>query len=223
MTVSAIIVAGGSSRRMGFDKLSADLAGRSVLSHSLAAFQACDLINEIILVGTSDPLSESSPPKLRAVVPGGAERHLSVAAGLEAVSSDATHIAVHDGARPLISPAAISLCVEAACQHRAASLAHPIADTLKRATENSPPAVSDSVSRENLWAMETPQVFDADLLRKAYQKILTSNALVTDEVSAVENLGHSVVLVENPSPNPKVTFPTDIPLCVALLSLKTED
>ena len=107
MKVSTIIVAGGSSRRMGFDKLAADLAGRSVLSHSLAAFQNCERIDELILVGSNDPLSENPPPKLHATVPGGAERHLSVAAGLDAVSPDATHIAVHDGARPLITPAAI--------------------------------------------------------------------------------------------------------------------
>ena len=218
MKVSAIIVAGGSSRRMGFDKLAADLNGFSVLTHSLAAFQVCEQIDEIILVGSNDPLSEDPPAKLRITIPGGAERHLSVAAGLEAVSPDATHIAVHDGARPLITRAAISLCIEAAVEHKAASLAHPITDTLKHATGESPPTVTDSVSRDNLWAMETPQIFDAILLREAYQKILADNALVTDEVSAVESLGHPVVLVENPSPNPKVTFPTDIPLCEALLN-----
>ena len=217
MKVSAIIVAGGTSRRMGFDKLAADLDGRSVLSRSVAAFQDCEQIDEIILVGSNDPLSENPPPKLRTTVPGGAERHLSVAAGLEAASPDATHIAVHDGARPLINPAAITLCIEAAAKHKAASLAHPITDTLKRATKETPPTVIDSVSRDNLWAMETPQIFEATLLRRAYQKILADNALVTDEVSAIESLGHPVVLVENPSPNPKVTFPSDIPLCEALL------
>ena len=82
MKVSAIIVAAGSSRRMGFDKLAAEIAGQSVLSRSLAAFQACDAIDEIVLVGSLSPLSENPPAKLRCVVPGGAERHLSVAAGL---------------------------------------------------------------------------------------------------------------------------------------------
>jgi 2-C-methyl-D-erythritol 4-phosphate cytidylyltransferase len=223
MKVSAIIVAGGSSRRMGFDKLAADLAGRSVLSHSLAAFQDCEEIAEMILVGSNDPLSENPPTKLKTTVLGGAERHLSVAAGLDAISADTTHIAVHDGARPLITPAAITICIKAAATHQAASLAHPITDTLKRATDQTPPTVTDSVSRDNLWAMETPQIFEAALLREAYKNILATDAVVTDEVSAVENLGHKVVLVENPSPNPKVTFPADIPLCEALLSLKTEN
>lgn len=218
MKVSAIIVAGGSSRRMGFDKLAADLAGRSVLSRSISAFQACPQVSEIVLVGSNEPLSENPPIKLKATVPGGSERHLSVAAGLEAISADATHIAVHDGARPLIAPLAISMCIEAAAQHRAAALAHRITDTLKRATNDAPPVVTDSVSRDHLWAMETPQSFEASLLREAYQKTLANHSLVTDEVSAIESLGHPIVLVENPSPNPKVTFPADIPLCEALLS-----
>lgn len=225
MKVSAIIVAAGSSRRMGFDKLAADLAGRSVLSHSLAAFQACAQIEEIILVGSPDAFSENAPTKLRTTVPGGSERHHSVAAGLAAVASDATLIAVHDGARPLITPAAISRCIDSAREHGAASLAHRITDTLKRSSagdHDNPPSVAESVSRENLWAMETPQIFSADLLRRAYQQILDAGQLVTDEVSAVQAIGQRVILVENSQPNPKVTFPADINLCEALLGLKPE-
>jgi len=221
MKVSAIIVAAGSSRRMGFDKLAAEIAGQSVLSRSLAAFQACAGIDEIVLVGSTSPLSENPPAKLRTTVAGGAERHLSVAAGLDAISPDATHIAVHDGARPLVTPEAITRCIAAADQHGAASLAHRITDTLKRASEaedNLPPTVTDSVCRENLWAMETPQIFAADLLREAYQSILSGDTLVTDEVSAIEASGQPTFLVENPQPNPKVTFPNDIPLCEALLN-----
>ncbi len=225
MKVSAIIVAAGSSRRMGFDKLAAEFAGRSVLSHSLAAFQACAQIDEIILVGSTDGLSENAPAKLRATIPGGSERHHSVAAGLDAVASDASHIAVHDGARPLITPAAISRCIRAACEHGAASLAHSVTDTLKRATVgdlDDSATVAESVSRENLWAMETPQIFSADLLRRAYQHVLDQGELVTDEVSALQAIGQRVILVENFQPNPKVTFPADIPLCEALLGLKSE-
>ncbi len=221
MKVSAIIVAGGASRRMGFDKLAAEIAGQSVLTRSLAAFQTCDAIDEIVLVGSISPLSENPPAKLRTTVPGGAERHLSVAAGLDAISTDATHIAVHDGARPLVTPEAITRCIDAANQHGAASLAHRITDTLKRAKETIGdvlPTVTDSVSRENLWAMETPQIFAAHLLREAYQHILSGDNHVTDEVSAIEAIGHPVILVENRQPNPKVTFPSDIPLCEALLN-----
>ena len=218
MKVSAIIVAAGSSRRMGFDKLAAEIAGQSVLSRSLAAVQACDAIDEIVLVGSLSPLSENPPAKLRCVVPGGAERHLSVAAGLDAISADATHIAVHDGARPLVSPEAITRCIDAANQNGAASLAHRITDTLKRAEDTTPPTVTDSVCRENLWAMETPQIFAADLLRTAYRQILSGDTLVTDEVSAIEASGQPIFLVENSQPNPKVTFPNDIPLCEALLN-----
>ena len=219
---SAIIVASGSSRRMGFDKLMAPLAGKTVLDHSLAAFAACPDIAEIILV--TDPerfrsLDLSGLEEKVVRVDGGAERQDSVANGLAALSPDCNLVAIHDGARPLITPEAISLALDAAAVHGAATLAHPITETLKRADPDD--FVKDSssnVNRKNLWAMETPQCFRLRLLEESYRQVAAEQLTVTDEVSALQHLGHAIKLIANPSPNPKVTFPSDLTLAETLLA-----
>ncbi|MCB1087915.1 MAG: 2-C-methyl-D-erythritol 4-phosphate cytidylyltransferase [Verrucomicrobiae bacterium] len=222
---SAVIVAAGSSRRMGFDKLAVELAGVPVLARSIRAFQDCEAIDRIIVVTADDRIAEvsrqckdSGISKLHAVVAGAAERHLSVHCGLVSAPTETRLVAVHDGARPLVTPASITRCIEAALVHRAASLAHRVADTLKRADESA--RVTDSVSREHLWAMETPQAFEFELLKTAYERILDSGDLVTDEVSAVQALGESIQLVENFEPNPKITVPADIVLAEAILAAR---
>jgi 2-C-methyl-D-erythritol 4-phosphate cytidylyltransferase len=204
--VSAVIVAGGGSRRMGFDKLSAGLAGKSVLLRSIEAFAQCQDIDEVILVCAPDRDTTGLP--VQKTVTGGAERHLSVWNGLEALSPACEIVAVHDGARPLIRPEQISACIAAAREHQAAACARRITDTVKRADTNH--RVTESIDREGLWAMETPQVFSVDLLRSAYQIIIANNGLVTDEVSAVQAYGIPVHLIENPWPNPKITFAGDL-------------
>ncbi len=214
MSISAIIVAAGSSRRMGFDKLAADLAGRPVLSRSINAFEHCPDVNEVVVVTSA--VVEGVFTKLKGTVKGGAERHLSVWNGIQAIAEDAKFIAVHDGARPLVSPRSISRCFEEAERTGAATLAHPVSDTLKRSDPDGHHVV-ESVSRDQLWAMETPQIFRADLLREAYEKILADDELVTDEVSAVQALGVEVALVNNPEPNLKITFPSDIALAAAVM------
>lgn len=204
--VSAIIVAGGSSRRMGFDKLSADLAGKSVLRRSVEAFTQCEDIGEIILVCSSD--RDTSELPVQKTVDGGAQRHLSVWNGLQALDADCEIVAVHDGARPLIRPEQISACIAAAREHGAVACARRITDTVKRATAEG--IVTGSIDRDGLWAMETPQIFRLDLLRRAYEKIIKEGGLVTDEVSAVQHLGEPVHLIENLWPNPKITFAGDL-------------
>lgn len=219
MNLSAVIVAAGSSRRMGFDKLSADLSGESVLLRSINAFQNCDAVTEIIVVSSKDRIESIKAfnvPKLKVVVEGGTERHLSVWNGLKAISTDATLIAVHDGARPLVTTDAIERCADIASEAGAASLAHRIVDTLKRSNPGETSA-AESVSREDLWAMETPQIFQTEILMSAYQEILTSEKLVTDEVSAVQATGHSVQFVENPDPNLKITVAADLSIAEALI------
>lgn len=217
MAIAAIIVAAGSSRRMGFDKLTADLCGRPVLAHAMEAFAACPEVAEIIVVTSPerfDLVRSQQCPKLSAVIEGGSERHLSVWNGLQKASPANGLIAVHDGARPLIAPRAIQACAEAARQSGAAALAHRVVETLKRSVPGGCVA-AESVSRENLWAMETPQIFRRDLLLAAYQKVLEQGQTVTDEVSAVQILGRSVQLVENAGFNPKITVPSDLRLAEA--------
>lgn len=212
---SAIIVAAGSSRRMGFNKLLAELAGAPVLLRTLEEFQACGDIDEIIVVTGEDVASEiqawaQSHPlsKLSAIVPGGDERHLSVWNGLQKCSPRSGIIAVHDGARPLINPAQISRCILAARSQRAVACARPMTETIKRAEPDG--RITESIDRTGVWVMETPQVFARDLLTRAYEAVIRDGALVTDEVSAVQHLGEPVFVVENTTPNPKITFPADL-------------
>lgn len=213
---SAILVAAGSSRRMGFDKLFAELSGKPVLARSITAFQEHPEIDEVIVVTapTNWEQIQAWNPETK-LVEGGSERHFSVANGLKAVSPDCNLVAIHDGARPLIHAESISACIKAAREKKAASCARRITETLKRADDDC--RVTASVNRDHLWAMETPQCFDLELIRRAYQHVLDTNKIVTDEVSAVEALGESVYLVENPHPNLKVTFPSDLELAGRLL------
>ena len=207
---AVIIVAAGSSRRMGFDKLFASWRGKPVLTHSLQTFADCGAFSRRIVVASADGLAAVADlaGSQWQVIAGGAERHRSVANGLAVLADDCEYVAVHDGARPAITDAQIHRCLDAARQHGAAASAHRIADTVKRADADG--RVIESVDRTNLWAMETPQVFRRDLLQRAYTKVLADNLSVTDEVSAVEHLGAGVQLVENDSPNPKITYPGDL-------------
>ena len=219
---TAIIVAAGSGIRMGFDKLLASLCGRPVILRTLEAFEACPDIDEILVVTSADRFEviqrladEIILSKLRAFVPGGAERHLSVWAGLQTLSPDCSFAAVHDGARPLIHPAQISRCLAKARETGAAASARPVSETLKRADGEG--KVCGSVDRKDLWIMETPQVFATRLLVEAYEAVLRDGVGVADEVSALERLGHPVWLVDNPTPNPKITWPADLALAERLL------
>jgi 2-C-methyl-D-erythritol 4-phosphate cytidylyltransferase len=211
---SAIIVAAGSSRRMGFNKLMAPLCGEPVLRRSLGAFQKCAAIDEIIVV-TSEALRMEVEvwrmggiDKITKIIAGGAERHFSVHAGLQALNPACDIVAVHDGARPLISVNQITRCIEAARSQDAAACARPMTETLKRCDGDG--RITDSIDRSNAWIMETPQVFQRELLVRAYDAVIRDSLVVTDEVSAVQHLGAPVFVVENTEPNPKITFPADI-------------
>lgn len=209
--VTAILVAAGSSQRMGFDKLAALIDCKSVLSRTLDAFLACDAVSEVLIVCPPERfalLDETTFTKPVRSVGGGSARHLSVANGLAAVSPDAELIAIHDAARPLVSQADILATIAAAKENGAASLARRVTETLKRSDESD--FTTTSVPRENLWFMETPQIFQADLIRAAYAHILESDIKITDETSAIEAYGEKVKLVPSTSPNPKITTPADL-------------
>ena len=219
--LTAIIVAAGSSERMGFDKLFALVSGKPVIAHTIAAFERTDCVNEIILVGRADSLGElrkiaGESTKLKQIVAGGAERSDSVRAGLDHLNPKSDFVAVHDAARPLVTPEKITRVFEV-CRTTggAATLAEPINDTLKRADVDL--AVKESVDRSGVYAMQTPQVFEKKLLEEAYQLVARKNVSVTDEVSAVELLGHKVVLVPNHDFNFKITYPRDLPMAEFVL------
>ena len=222
----AILVAAGSSRRMGFDKLTAPLAGKPVAVHSLRAFERTASVSRIVVVAREDRVAEFKElgrehgiSKLDCVIPGGTERHLSVWNGLQSgAAAPGDYVAVHDAARPLITPAAIEACLAVARERGAAACAAPVADTLKRATSKG--FVAESVERDHLWAMQTPQIFLAELLERAYKEILQAGALVTDEVSAIQRLGHPVALYQNDEPNFKITLPRDLDLANLVLAAR---
>lgn len=210
----AVIVAAGKSRRIGFDKLAAPLAGVPVLCHSVRAFAQAGA-GCIIIVCPEERWEALRPwehagevPVLR--VDGGERRQDSTQAGLDALPQEAQWVAVHDAARPLITPRGIKACLAAAQQGGAAACAHPIVDTLKRA-DAAGHTLPEPVSRENLWGMETPQIFRVELLRRAFACVRERGAEITDEVSALELLGVRTQLVQV-GPNMKITLPGDVEL-----------
>ena len=226
--VSAIIVAAGSSRRMGFDKLFAPLAGQPVLWHSIKAFSACKEVDEILIVTKEDGMDEVEAlvaaeklHKVTKVISGGAERHISVWNGLQAVNSRGSEfVAIHDGARPLTTPKLIKACLDLAQFHGAACCASQIPDTVKRASVEQ--MVTESVERTGLWAMQTPQIFSSGLILQAYAALMANHEMVTDEVSAVQKLGKKIALLKNDDWNFKITFPHDLELAEHVLKLRAK-
>lgn len=210
---TAIIVASGSSSRMGFDKLAANLNGVSVLQRTINIFSEASSIDQITLVCSNESflrLDTESFTKPLVHVLGGATRQESVWNGLSSLSDEVSYVSIHDGARPLISVEQINKTLAKAKTHKAVASARRVTETVKRVTEDG--FISESVSREHLWIIETPQVFERGLIVSAYKKIKVAGVNVTDETSAVEFLGEKVFLVCNSKPNPKITYPEDLKL-----------
>lgn len=216
----AVIVAAGSASRMGgIDKAMAPLGGTPMVARTAAAFQNCDAIAEIVIVTRPDlirPISAlcAGMDKVRAVVAGGSSRQESVWLGLNALSEDIQLAAIHDGARPLVSNLVIDRTVRAANSYGAAAPAVPVKDTIKVVKGG---LVEKTPDRATLQAVQTPQVFDFDLLRGALKKAEEEKAAVTDDCSAVERLGMKVKIVEGDERNLKVTTPMDLKIAEMLL------
>ena len=216
----AVIVAAGSASRMGgIDKVMASLGGTPMVARTAAAFQNCDAIAEIVIVTRPDlirPISAlcAGMDKVRAVVAGGSSRQESVWLGLNALSEGIQLAAIHDGARPLISNLVIDRTVRAANSYGAAAPAVPVKDTIKVVKGG---LVENTPERATLQAVQTPQVFDFDLLRGALKQAEEEKAAVTDDCSAVERLGMKVKIVEGDERNLKVTTPMDLKIAEMLL------
>lgn len=224
--LTAIIVAAGSSQRIGFDKLLAPIAGRTVIGNTLAAFQNCVAVEAIIVVARAarlhdfEMLLDGRFSKLRELVPGGERRQDSVACGLAKLPHETSFVAVHDAARPLVTCELIERVFREAQTHAAAAAAAPVNDTLKRATADH--VVSGGIEREGAFAMQTPQIFARDLLLEAYGAVAAAKLDITDEVSAIEHLGRKVVLVPNTEPNFKITFRDDLRLAEQVLTARAQ-
>ena len=222
---SAVVVAAGSARRMeGIDKVLAALGGYPVLVHTLRAFQQCPLISEVVVVTREDLLVEIADlcrdfalTKVTKVVKGGKERIHSVQAGLNEVREDAELIAIHDGARPLLPPQVLEEVLQTAARTGAAAPAVPVTDTVKRAQDG---LAVETVDRSTLFAVQTPQVFQADLIRAAVHKALEDGAVLTDDCAAVERLGMKVSLTRGSRENLKLTTPFDLVVGEAVLAAR---
>lgn len=219
----AVIVAAGSASRMeGIDKVMAPLKGEPMIVHTVRAFQECDAIREIVIVTREDliiPISDlcHDMGKVRAVVAGGKTRQESVNLGLNTLSEKCKLAAVQDGARPLITWQIIDRVVRAANTYHAAVPVIPVKDTIKVCN---PGLVVSTPDRKTLRAVQTPQVFDFDLLRGALKKAAEDGAELTDDCSAVERLGMSVKTVDGDERNLKVTTPFDLKIAEMLMEDK---
>ncbi len=222
-TCGAVIVAAGSASRMGgIDKVMAKLRGEPMIVHTLRAFEACDAISEIVVVTREDlilPITSLTGEfsKTKAVVAGGKSRQESVHLGLNALSNKVKLAAVHDGARPLITWQLIDRVVRAANTYGAAAPAIPVKDTIKVVEGR---VVKSTPDRATLFAVQTPQVFDFDLLRGALKKAEAEGAQLTDDCSAVENMGMTVKIVEGDERNLKVTTPMDLKIAEMMMEEK---
>lgn len=217
--VGAVIVAAGSSRRMGgVEKVFALLGGKPVLARVVDVFQRCNPIDQIIIVVSQQNLksgqqlvAEQGWSKVTAVCPGGERRQDSVVAGLGRLSH-CSWVVVHDGARPLVTEDLIERGLEAATETGAAAAAVPVTDTIKVAGDDW--FVQKTPLRRNLWAVQTPQVFRFDIIAEAYRQ---AKGEVTDDATLVEQLGYRVKLYMGSYGNIKVTTPDDLALAEVLV------
>lgn len=222
--VTMIIAAAGQGKRMASDrnKVLLTLAGESILARTVKQIAACAEVDELILVAAAgeerllEEIGNAAGRFSCKVVTGGAERQHSIANALAVTSETADVILVHDGARPLVSPECISEIIAAARCYRAAVTAVPVKDTIKQADEQE--MVAATPERGKLWAVHTPQGFEAALLRDAYARAQQDGILATDDAALVERLGVKVKLVRGSYKNIKVTTPDDLTIAAALLA-----
>lgn len=219
-----VIVAAGSSERMGFDKLFLPLAGVPVITRTIAAFQESRFIDEIVIVtkGEKIPLiadicRDNDFGKVKHLVAGADNRTGSALAGVRLCSADARLIAIHDGDRPLVTGEIIARAVLAAAEHGAASPAVRIKDTVRQARAG---VVTKTLEREALFLMQTPQVFNAELIRAALGDAVRLNLTLTDDCEAVMLMDAQIHLVEGAEENLKLTTPSDLYAAEAMLSLR---
>ena len=216
--VGAVIVAAGSSHRMGgVDKVWARLNGKPLLARVIDVFQSCDLIDQIVVVLSERNLergqqlvAEQGWTKVTDVCPGGERRQDSVLAGLGRLDR-CNWVVIHDGARPLVTEELVERGLEAAEETGAAIAAVPVTDTIKVAGDDH--FVQGTPPRQNLWAVQTPQVFRFDIIEKAYRQ---AKSEVTDDATLVEQLGYRVKLYMGSYDNIKVTTPNDLALAEVL-------
>jgi len=219
---SAVIVAAGVSKRMmGENKLLKEICGKPVLAHTLLAFEKCEAVGEIILVVRPDDIQEFAGlclshgiNKVAKIMAGGVTRLESVYNGVFAVCDDAEFIAIHDGARPCIEDSVIERTLKAAVKSHAAAPAVPVRPTLKKVKDG---VITETVDREGLYEIQTPQIFSADLIKAALTSARKKAVDVTDDCMAAELIGCPVHITEGSVHNIKITTKDDLLIAEAIL------
>lgn len=219
----ALIVAAGSSTRMGRDKLFLTVAGLPVVGQTWKRFDAAPCIDHIVLVVRDGRQQEFTAlaaqlgvKKKFSFAPGGKERQDSVWNGLQALPAGTEIVAIQDAARPCTSLGLIQATIDAARAGGAAVAAQPVTDTIKLSEDGK--SISRHLDRSVLWAVQTPQTFRVEVIRRALAKVREQNLQVTDDTAACELIGQPVRLVLGTEPNPKVTVSADVPYVEMLLT-----
>lgn len=222
---AAVLLAGGSGRRLGFDKILTPLLGRPVISYALEALAQAPEVGRIVVVGKPDSVADlerlardSVRHQDLKVVVGGAERQDSVWNGLEASGTEWSLTLIHDGARPLLTAEGVTRLLAVAREHGSAVAGSPCTDTLKECRPDG--TVLATPDRRRMWQVQTPQVFRTEWIVAGYRQVREEGLVVTDDASAVERAGFPVRLVEIGGPNPKITRPEDWEAVSHLLRLR---
>lgn len=227
MTAVAVLVAAGSGERFGNSaKVLVPLLERPLLAWTLDAFAQSEKTTGIVIVvgphtetAVNELVATGNWPKVLAVVQGGGSRQESMANGVGAVPAGTDIVLVHDAARPLVQPAQIDACIDAATQYGGAILAAPVTDTIKRVSND---LISETIDRATVWGAQTPQAFRATEMRAMAKLALTGEPGITDEASLAERLGYPVRIVASDSTNLKITHPHDLIVAEAILRARKE-
>ena len=224
---TAIIVAAGSGKRMGTEirKQFLTLFGRPVLSHTIEAVEKCNLVGSIIIVTNEediltvkDIVSSAACEKVSAIVAGGATRAQSVRNGLNELPKDTEIVLIHDGVRPVVAESLIENVIMDARKHGAAALGVKIKDTIKTVDKDG--FIAETLDREKMVAIQTPQCFQYDIIKRAYENF---SADATDDCSLVETLGERIKITEGSYTNIKLTTKEDMAILSRLIELNYED
>jgi 2-C-methyl-D-erythritol 4-phosphate cytidylyltransferase len=225
----AIIPAAGKGLRLQSEIPKPYLAlgkDKPLLAYTLEVFENCPDIDKVYVVVAQEQISRCEQEviqryrlrKVERLIVGGKLRQASVYNGLQALTEDTELVLVHDGARPLVSAQLISRCILKARKWGAAIAALPVFDTIKQVTPEG--CIEQTISRDRLWAAQTPQVFTCRLLKQAFSKAIQDGFWGTDEASLVERLGHNIKIVKGEVYNIKITAPEDVFFAEAVLSIR---
>jgi 2-C-methyl-D-erythritol 4-phosphate cytidylyltransferase len=219
-TVWAVVPAAGQGRRMGQKKQALLLAGQPVLRWTIEALEATPSVYAVVVTVPAEDVADwqhrlAGCSKVGTVLAGGAERQESVRLALGLVPDGVEWILVHDGVRPCVTPELMARVIDEAAQHGAAIAALPVSETIKRGDGG---WVKETVERDGLWAVQTPQVFRAAVLREAHRRAVAEGITGTDDAALVERLGVPIRLVPGRPDNLKITRPDDLPLAEAFLA-----